>query len=54
MQHRQTKFRETKYIDIDKKIRDMSGLVTATVLNIKITKVENKIPRASGLVKTRL
>ena len=32
----------------------MSGLVTATVLNTKITKVEKNIPCASGLVKNRL
>ena len=30
----------------------MSGLVTAIVLNIKISEVENKIPNASGLVAT--
>ena len=28
----------------------MSGLVTATVLNTKISKVENEIPNTSGLV----
>ena len=32
----------------------MSGLVTATVLNTKITEVENKIPSASSLVRNRL
>ena len=28
----------------------MSGLMSTTVLNMKISKVENKIPNASGLV----
>ena len=31
---------------------DTSGLVTTTVLNTKISEVENKIPEASGLVTT--
>ena len=34
-----------KSIDIDKKKKpDTSGLVTITVLNIKINKIKNKIP----------
>ena len=35
-----------KSIDIDKKKKktDTSGLVTITVLNIKISKIKNKIP----------
>ena len=31
---------------------DTSGLVTATVLNTKISEFENKIPDASSLVAT--
>ena len=34
------------------KIPDTSGLVTTTVLNTKINKVENKIPDSSSLVIT--
>ena len=30
----------------------MSGLVTTTVLNTKISEAENKIPNTSGLVTT--
>ena len=30
--------------DVDKKIPDTSGLVTTTVLDKKISEVENKIP----------
>ena len=30
---------------------DVSGLLTTTVLNTKISEVENKIPNVSGLVK---
>ena len=33
-----------------KKIPDTSGLVTTTVLNTKISEVENKIPNTNGLV----
>ena len=35
-----------------KKIPDTSGLVTATVLNIKISEAENKIRDTSSLVTT--
>ena len=35
-----------------KKIPDTIFLVTATVLNTKISKVENKIPDVSGLLTT--
>ena len=34
-----------------KKIVDVSGLVTSTVINTKIGEVENKTPDVSGLVK---
>ena len=33
-----------------KKIPDISGLVTTTVFNTKISEAENKIPYVSGLV----
>ena len=49
MQHKQTKFRE-KNGDNDEKIRDTSGLVITTVLDTKITEVENKILNISILV----
>ena len=32
----------------------MSGLVTTNVSNVKISKVENKIPNTSGLVNTTI
>ena len=35
-----------------KKIRNKSGLATITVLNIKISEVENKIPNNSNLAPT--
>ena len=35
-----------------KKIPDISGLVTITELNTRISKVENKIPNISSLVTT--
>ena len=35
-----------------KKLSDVSGLVTATVINTKIAEAENKIPGVSGLVTT--
>ena len=35
----------------DKKIRDVSELVTTTVFNTKIKEGDNKIPDLSGLVK---
>ena len=34
-----------------KKIPDVSGIVTTTVLNTKIKEVDNKIPELSDLVK---
>ena len=37
--------------DVDKKLSDVSGLVTTTVLNTNIKEVENKIPNVSGLAK---
>ena len=37
-----------------KKIPDASGLGTTTVLNTKISEVENKIPNTSGLVATNV
>ena len=37
-----------------KKIPDTSDLVTTTVLNTKISEIENKIPNASDLVATTL
>ena len=37
-----------------KNIPGISGLVTATVLNTKISEVENKIPGVSGLVTTNI
>ena len=39
-----------KIEDVDKKLPDISGLVT-TVLNTKIKEVDNKIPDLSSLVK---
>ena len=42
---------EKKVEDIDKKIPDKSGLVTTTVLNTKISEVENKFPNINCLVK---
>ena len=36
----------------ERKIQDTSGLVTATVLNTKISEVESKIPNSSNLVTT--
>ena len=36
--------------DFDKKIPDVSALVTTTVLNARISEVENKMPHFSGLV----
>ena len=41
-----------KKIPVDKKIFDVSGLVTTTVLNTKNSEVENKISDTSGLVTT--
>ena len=42
---------EKKIGDIDKKIPDVSGLMTMTVLDTKIKEVDNKIPDLSGLIK---
>ena len=36
-----------------KKIPDVSGLITTTVLNTKIGEIENKIPDMSGFVITK-
>ena len=36
-----------------KKISDISGLVTTTVLNAKISEVENKIPDNSKYITTQ-
>ena len=40
--------------DVDKKITDLSDLVTTTVLNTKISKNENKIPDTSLMTETAL
>ena len=37
--------------DVGRKLSDVSGLVTTTVLNTNIKEVENKIPNVSGLAK---
>ena len=37
--------------DVDKKVPEISGFVTSTVLNTKISYVKNKIPAVSDLVK---
>ena len=39
--------------DVDKKIPDTSGLVTTTVLNTKISEVENKIPENFKFITTQ-
>ena len=39
--------------DVDKKIPDVSGLVTATVLNTKIGEFENKIPDHAEYITTQ-
>ena len=43
---------EKKIGDVDKKIPDVNGLVTATFLITEIGEVESKIPYKSGLVTT--
>ena len=43
---------EKRNEDVNKNIQDVRGLVTTTVLNTKINKVDNKIPVLSGLVTT--
>ena len=40
--------------DVNKKIPHTSGLVTTTVLNTKLSQVENKEPNSSNLVKLRI
>ena len=45
---------EKKSGDVDKKISDMNGLVTTTILNTKIIKIENKIPNTSSLANTTI
>ena len=42
---------ENIFEDVDNKRRDVSGLVTASVLNTKIKEIDNKIPDLNGLVK---
>ena len=42
---------EKKIRDANKKISDISVSVTATVLNTKLSEIENKIPYVSDLVK---
>ena len=42
---------EEKNEDVDKRIPDISGSVTTTVLNTKIKGVKKKIPDLPGLVK---
>ena len=42
---------EKKIRDANKKISDISGSVTATVLNTKLSEIENKIPFVSDLDK---
>ena len=53
VQHRWVKFREENW-DFDKKIPDTSDLVTATVLNTKISEVQSKIPNTCNLVTTAI
>ena len=48
--NRDKKNLEKKMEMLIKKIADVSGLVTTTVLNTKISEVENKIPDTSSLV----
>ena len=43
---------ENKVEDVDKIIPNVSGLMTAAILDRKIGKVKNKIPDVSGLVTT--
>ena len=43
---------EKKIGDVDKKIPDTSGLVITTVLNTKISEVENKIPNNDKYITT--
>ena len=53
IKHRKIKFRE-KNGDVDKKIPDTSGLVTTTVLNIKISEVEDEILDNSKYITTQI
>ena len=43
----------TKISEVENKIPDTGGLVTATVLNTKIEKVENITPNVTDLVEKR-
>ena len=47
---KETKFRK-KIENVDKKLFDVSGLVTTTVLDTKIKEIDNTIPDLSGLLK---
>ena len=47
---KETKFTK-KIEDVDKKLFDVSGLVTTTALDTKIKKIDNTIPDLSGLLK---
>ena len=51
MQYKYTKFsKKTK--DVDKKLVDQRLVdLTTTILNTKISEIENKIPNISGLIK---
>ena len=44
---------EKKNAHLDKKIPDVSGLVTTTVLNTKICEFENKIPNVGWFSKKK-
>ena len=44
---------EKKNGDVDKKIPDSGGLVTTTVLNVKVGKVENKTPDSSKYITSQ-
>ena len=41
-----------KNVNVENKVSDDNGLVTATVVNTKIGEVKNKIPDVSGLAST--
>ena len=47
---KETKFTK-KIEDVDKKLFDVSGLVTTTALDTKIKEIDNTIPDLSGLLK---
>ena len=44
---------EKKFGDVDKKIPDVSGLVTTIVLDTKIKEVDNKISELSSLIQKK-